>query len=135
MNPETFAEMHRKYRDRLLFSVTGMVRDRDSAEDITSTVFLLAYKRRDQFRGDSSFYTWVYAIAINQVLNWRHRQRRLRIQSLDTEQNPQIAAPGLLAEMLERTECCHRLRRTLIRLPRKIRGLLIQRFVRGHSVG
>ena len=56
---QTFRDLHEKYRERLLHSVTAVVRDRDRAEDITAVAFAAAFGKLGSFRGGSSFYTWL----------------------------------------------------------------------------
>ena len=40
------------------------------SEDIAQEAFVKAFKNIDKFRGDSSFYTWIYRIAINTAKNY-----------------------------------------------------------------
>src|ERR1039457_5429363 len=51
--------------------------DPQKAEDATHDVFLKAFRRLDQFRGDASIRTWLYRIAINHCQNlcqsWHNR--------------------------------------------------------------
>ncbi|MGI6552311.1 MAG: sigma-70 family RNA polymerase sigma factor [Bacillota bacterium] len=41
------------------------VRDRHQAEDIAQEVFCRVYRHLDRFRGESSYYTWIYRITVN----------------------------------------------------------------------
>lgn len=54
-----------KYRRRIERLIARMVRDVDLVEDIAQETFLKAYRALPGFRGDSSFYTWLYRIAVN----------------------------------------------------------------------
>lgn len=45
-------------------------------EDILQETFLTAYKKIDQFDGDSSLYTWLYAIARNMILDEFRREKK-----------------------------------------------------------
>lgn len=65
---EIFEDLYKQGRDRLLASLTGMVRDRDRAEDITAAAFERAWEKRAQFRGESSPGTWLHAIGRNAAL-------------------------------------------------------------------
>jgi len=50
--------------------------DAEEARDRTQDAFLQAFRRIKQFKGKSSFYTWLYRIVINTCLDARRRQRR-----------------------------------------------------------
>ncbi len=58
-----------KYQHRILGLVGGYVSDFQEAQDVTQEVFIKAYRALDKFRGDSSFYTWLYRIAVNTAKN------------------------------------------------------------------
>ena len=49
----------------------------EDAEDILQDTFVRAFEKLDQFQGDSSFYTWIYRIAVNLALSG-YRRRRVR---------------------------------------------------------
>ena len=50
--------------------------DAEEARDRTQDAFLQAFRRIKQFKGKSSFYTWLYRIVINTCIDARRRQRR-----------------------------------------------------------
>jgi RNA polymerase sigma-70 factor (ECF subfamily) len=52
------------------------VRDVEDAYDITQDVFLRVFNSLANFKGDSSFYTWVYRIASNACVDYRRRRSR-----------------------------------------------------------
>ncbi len=58
-----------QYQDRLVFSVYKFLKDYELAQDISQEAFVKAFKNIEKFRGDSSFYTWIYRIAINTAKN------------------------------------------------------------------
>jgi len=62
---------------RLLYRMTA---NREDAEDLAQDVFLKAYAALARFQGTSSFYTWVYRIAINHALNFREKNRRRALE-------------------------------------------------------
>jgi RNA polymerase sigma-70 factor (ECF subfamily) len=72
---EAFGVLVRRYQDRLyptVFRLTGCAED---ALDLLQEAFLRAYQKLDRFNGESSFYTWVYRIAINLALSNLRKQR------------------------------------------------------------
>jgi len=65
-----------KYQDRLVYSVFKFCKDFELSQDITQEAFVKAFRNIDKFRGDSSFYTWIYRIAINTAKNYFSNKSR-----------------------------------------------------------
>jgi RNA polymerase sigma-70 factor (ECF subfamily) len=126
-----FTHLHSQYRDRLLNSMAGMVRDREAAEEITAAAFAKAFEKRDGFRGQSSLYTWIYSIALNEA---RQQLSRKRLVSLDALEQPPAAfiVNDHFEEMSESSAHSLKLRKALRRLPAIYRNILVDHFVRGY---
>ena len=58
-----------KYQHRVLGLVSSYVNDYQEVQDVAQEAFIKAYRAIDKFRGDSSFYTWLYRIAVNTAKN------------------------------------------------------------------
>ena len=65
-----------KYQDRLVYSVYKFCNDFELSQDIAQEAFVKAFRNIDEFRGDSSFYTWIYRIAINTAKNYFSNKSR-----------------------------------------------------------
>ena len=68
---EAFGHLVAKYQERvynLAFRLSG---NREDALDLCQEVFLKAYRNLEGFRGVSSFFTWIYRIAVNTALSRR----------------------------------------------------------------
>ena len=65
-----------KYQDRLIYSVYKFCKDLELSQDITQEAFVTAFRNIDKFRGESSFYTWIYRIAINTAKNYFSNKSR-----------------------------------------------------------
>jgi RNA polymerase sigma-70 factor (ECF subfamily) len=65
-----------KYQTRVYAMVYGMVRNREDARDLTQDAFVKAYRNLDSFRLESSFYTWLYRIAMNLAIDFVRKRRR-----------------------------------------------------------
>ena len=65
-----------KYQDRLVYSVFKFCKDFELSQDITQEAFVKAFRNIDKFRGESSFYTWIYRIAINTAKNYFSNKSR-----------------------------------------------------------
>lgn len=64
-----FDALVEKYQFRILRLINRYVHDPSESNDLTQEVFIRAFQSMDKFRGDSSFYTWLYRIAINMAKN------------------------------------------------------------------
>lgn len=60
-----FDELVRRHEDRIFALALRMMNDRADALDATQEAFVSAFRQAPSFRGDSSFGTWLYRIAIN----------------------------------------------------------------------
>jgi RNA polymerase sigma-70 factor (ECF subfamily) len=134
INQQQFNNMHEQYRDRLLNSMTAFASNREEAEDITATALARAFEKRDAFRGESSLYTWVHAIALNEARTRRSQQLAVSLDSVSESCSQELTEPDVLIQTLERSECCSNIRAALRRVPTTYRQVLIDRFVRGQSV-
>jgi len=55
------------------------LRDVQDAEDLLQETFLTAFKKLGGFKGESTFYTWIYRIAVNLALGKMRKQSRMRV--------------------------------------------------------
>ncbi|MFN8598521.1 MAG: sigma-70 family RNA polymerase sigma factor [Anaerolineae bacterium] len=67
----------RAHETRVYRLAVSMLDDPAEADEATQEAFIRAIERLDTFRGEASFATWVYAIALN-VCRGRLRKRRAR---------------------------------------------------------
>lgn len=72
---EAFGILVQRYQDRLYPTLLRLTGDVEDALDLLQDAFLRAWEKLDRFHGDSSFYTWVYRIAVNLALSGRRRRR------------------------------------------------------------
>ena len=59
-----------KYQSRVIATAFKYVKERQLAEDVAQEAFIKSFKSIDSFREESSFYTWVYRIAVNTAKNY-----------------------------------------------------------------
>lgn len=70
-----------RYQSRTLAVAIGLVGNRDDAQDLVQHAFLKAYSNLKSFRGQSSFYTWLYRILVNLSIDLsRKSYRRSEVQ-------------------------------------------------------
>jgi RNA polymerase sigma-70 factor (ECF subfamily) len=76
-----FNEMVARYWDRIYGMVNQLLRNQQDAEEVTQDAFIRAHRALVNFRGESSFSTWLYQIATNLARNrywywWRRKRDR-----------------------------------------------------------
>ncbi len=71
-----FKTLVERYQRRLLSVVIGMVRNQDDAGELVQETFIRAYRNLEGFKGDSSFYTWIYRIAVNLSIDFQRKERK-----------------------------------------------------------
>jgi RNA polymerase sigma-70 factor (ECF subfamily) len=108
---EAFGVLVRRYQDRLyptLLRLTGCAED---AHDLLQDAFLRAFEKLGRFHGDSSFYTWIYRIAVNLALSDRRRRRVTRRlaegpngEAIDPPDDPNQSDPSLPLLRAERDD-------------------------------
>ena len=78
-----FDTLVERYHSRIYGLTYNMTSNREDAEDLTQEVFVKAFNALPRFKGKSSFYTWLYRIAVNKTINYRKKRNRKRALSLD----------------------------------------------------
>ena len=95
-----FEEMVSRYWDRIYAMVLKLLRNSQDAEEVTQDAFIRAHRGLENFRGDSSFSTWLYQIATNLARNrYWYWWRRKRDKSVSFDQPIVAESPTTLAEV------------------------------------
>jgi RNA polymerase sigma-70 factor (ECF subfamily) len=74
-----YDELVRRYQERIYATIYHMTANHEDTNDLAQEAFIKAYRALKSFKGDSSFFTWIYRIAVNKTINFL-KQRRKRIQ-------------------------------------------------------
>jgi RNA polymerase sigma-70 factor (ECF subfamily) len=72
---DAFEHFVRTYQKRIYRLVYTLLRDPADADTVTQDVFIKAYRAAGEFKGESTFETWVTRIAINTVRDFTRRKR------------------------------------------------------------
>ncbi|MFW6353761.1 MAG: sigma-70 family RNA polymerase sigma factor, partial [Verrucomicrobiota bacterium] len=78
-----FDYLVQKYRERLFSIVYNLTSNREDAADLVQEAFIKAFGSISRFQGKSSFFTWLYRIAVNTALSHLKRNRLRRFFSLE----------------------------------------------------
>jgi len=125
-----FEELYKRHAGRLYNLAYRMAPAGQEAEDLLQDIFLLAHRKLDSFRGDSSLGTWLYRLAMNHCLDTlRHRHTRMGQQtdSLDAPESPQVAARAPRLGGVSRLD----LERAIAQLPPACRAAFLLHDVEG----
>ena len=72
-----FEELYRQHSGRLFSLAVRMLGNQWDAEDQLQEIFLSAHRKLESFRGESALGTWLYRLAMNQLLDYvRSRSAR-----------------------------------------------------------
>ena len=121
------ASLYEQHRQAIFYLTLRFLGDPLKAEDATHDVFLKAFRRLDQFRGEASARTWLYRIAINHCKNlcqsWHHRHVEANSDDEVLANAPTKTDSPL--RVLETKELGQRIQKTLDALPDEYRLLLL----------
>ena len=68
-NKQAFDLLVIKYQYKVFRIIARYITDPSEVLDVTQEIFIKVYNAIEHFRGDSSFYTWLYRIAVNTAKN------------------------------------------------------------------
>ncbi|MAF25379.1 RNA polymerase subunit sigma-24 [bacterium] len=78
-----FDELVNKNKNKIYLSILTKKSDPEIAEEITQRALIKAWKNIGKFQGKSSFYTWVYRISHNLIIDDYRKAKRRKEISLD----------------------------------------------------
>ena len=92
-----YGELVKRYQERVYATIYHMTANHEDAGDLAQETFIKGYTALKSFKGDSSFYTWVYRIAVNKTINFlkqRKNKSHLSLNDLDlnAENDPDLVA-------------------------------------------
>ena len=104
---ESYDELVKRYQERIYATIYHMTSNHEDANDLAQEAFIKAFHALKSFKGGSSFYTWVYRIAVNKTINFLKQRKNKAQMSLDdldfnVEHNPDLVA--LISDKTPRRE-------------------------------
>lgn len=81
-----FDVLIRKYRERVFGVVYNLTSNREDTADLVQDAFIKAFQSINRFQGQSSFFTWLYKIAVNTTLSYLRKNRLRTFFSLEKVQ-------------------------------------------------
>ena len=127
LEPSEFGELYKEHHRAIYYLALRLLSDPQKAEDATHDVFVKAFRKMGQFRGDSSWRTWLYRIAINHCRNlqqtWNQRHMVTNADEFVFDSAPAKTDSPL--RVLETKELGQRIQRALDGLSAEYRLLLL----------
>lgn len=96
-----------RYQERIYSTIYHMTANHEDASDLAQESFIKAFQALKSFKGDSSFFTWVYRIAVNKTINFlKQRKHRihLSLNDLDSQAENDPAIVALISDKNPRRE-------------------------------
>jgi RNA polymerase sigma-70 factor (ECF subfamily) len=125
--PSEFADLYAEHSRAIYYLALRFLGDPQKAEDATHDVFLKAFRKMDQFRGEASWRTWLYRIAINHCRNLQQawHDRHLFSNADDAIWDNAVARTDSPLRVLETKELGERIQKAMDGLPAEYRLLLL----------
>ena len=124
-----FEVAYKTYSPRIYLFLVLRTRDRELAEDLTSSVFEKAWQSRASFKG-GSVQAWLYRIARNTLTDyWRKKKEML----VDDDDEVPDERPSL-SETLDKQMEVDRLRTAVAKLSPQVQEIITKRFIERQSV-
>ena len=139
-NRESFDLLVMRYQDRIFNICHRFLGDHQEAEDLSQDIFVKVFRSLGRFRFESSFYTWLYRIAVNSCKN-RVRSSSFKKAgknlSLDHDLGTELAGKGDEKDnpsvYLEKKEQSRKIQEALNDLHPGQRAMIILRDIEGMS--
>lgn len=130
-----FEELVTKYQQKVYSIAYGIAHNQQDALDITQDVFIKIFRKLKDFRGASSFYTWLYRITTNLAIDFQRRRKKVTQVDFDEKilEEPTVEArkgedtkfdPS---EILERKEIHGAILKAIEMLPEDQRAAVVLR--------
>ncbi len=98
-----FDKLILKYRERVFGIVYNLTSNREDAADLTQDAFIKAFQSINRFHGGSSFFTWLYRIAVNATLSHLRKNRMRSFFSLERVSDSEPVSKDIINALTDKT--------------------------------
>jgi RNA polymerase sigma factor (sigma-70 family) len=136
-----YDELVKRYQERIYATLYHMTGNHEDANDLAQEAFIKAFSALKSFKGGSSFYTWLYRIAVNKTINFlKQRKNKYHLSLNDMDFNAEHD-PDLMALISDKTpnrdialsELQKKLNEALLKLSEPHRMVVVLHDVQGLS--
>jgi len=98
-----YDELIRRYQERVYATIYHMTANHEDTNDLAQESFIKAFQVIKSFKGDSSFFTWLYRIAVNKTINYLKQRKNRNHMSLNDMDFNAEHDPDLVAMVSDKT--------------------------------
>jgi len=102
-----FDQLVLKYRGRVYSVVYNLTSNREDAADLTQDAFIKSFQSINRFQGQSSFFTWLYRIAVNSTLTHLRKNRLRTFFSFEKINEDDKVSAEVIAALTDTTGADH----------------------------
>jgi RNA polymerase sigma-70 factor (ECF subfamily) len=138
---EAFDELVVRYRTRVFGMIYNMVHSEQDAWDLAQDSFVKAWKSIKRFRGQSSFYTWIYRIVMNVTIDWLRKKQvkaggaefddSIQLKDVDPASKTLPRPDALPSENLEQREIRTEIDKAIAQLSPEHRAVILMKEIEG----
>lgn len=92
--PLTFRALVQTHQQTVYYLALDLTGNHHDAEDLSQEVFIKAHRAMDRFRGDASYKTWLYRIAVNTYLNKKRKKALAFMKLWGDVGEPELSHPS-----------------------------------------
>lgn len=93
---DAYRTLVERYQGRIFSMALDILKSREDAEDVTQESFVKAFLSLNKFKGQSSFYTWLYRIAFNMAIDVRRKGARRGGNHFEYKESLGVSSSGTL---------------------------------------
>ncbi|MEP7014908.1 MAG: sigma-70 family RNA polymerase sigma factor [Verrucomicrobiota bacterium] len=138
---EAFDQLVTRYRTRVFAMIYNMVHNEQDAWDLAQDSFVKAWKSIGRFRGQSSFYTWIYRIVMNVTIDWLRKKQikgggaefndEIQLREIDPAARTAPKADPLPHQRMEQSEIRARIDSAIAQLSPEHRAVILMKETEG----
>src|SRR3954462_15477789 len=138
---EAFDQLVGRYRTRIFGMIYNMVHSEQDAWDLAQDSFIKAWKSIKRFRGQSSFYTWIYRIVMNVTIDWLRKKQvkaggaefndSIQLKEVDPASKTMPKADALPSETMEQKEIRSEIDKAIAQLSPEHRAVILMKEIDG----
>jgi RNA polymerase sigma-70 factor, ECF subfamily len=126
---EAFEDIIKKYSSRICSVCYGIIHNYEDARDLSQEIFIKVFDNLNRFNRQSSFYTWLYRIAVNMAIDHQRKFGKIRkMEAPDLYPAEDTRKPGQgPRDSLKRKEMGLMIRKAIDELPEDQKKVIVLR--------